>query len=66
MIQFRPGGNSMSPKLESGDLCTVSPVDTGLIKAINGTGCQKGNNRGRIKRCVSANAIYGRLEQVKA
>lgn len=26
-ISFRPRGNSMSGKIESGELCTVSPVD---------------------------------------
>ncbi|MFK7788981.1 MAG: S24/S26 family peptidase [Phycisphaeraceae bacterium] len=26
-VQFRPRGNSMSPKIKSGQLCTVSPVD---------------------------------------
>ena len=30
-IQFRPRGNSMSPKINSGDLITVSP-DTANIK----------------------------------
>jgi hypothetical protein len=26
-VTFRPKGNSMSPKIESGQLCTVEPVD---------------------------------------
>lgn len=26
-VQFRPRGNSMSPKIESEQLCTVSPAD---------------------------------------
>lgn len=26
-VSFRPRGNSMSPKIESGQLCTVEPVD---------------------------------------
>jgi phage repressor protein C with HTH and peptisase S24 domain len=25
-VQFRPRGNSMSPRIRSGDLCTVEPV----------------------------------------
>lgn len=25
-VQFRPRGNSMSPRIRSGDLCTVAPV----------------------------------------
>lgn len=31
-VSFRPRGNSMSPKIESGQLCTVAPVDSGSIK----------------------------------
>jgi phage repressor protein C with HTH and peptisase S24 domain len=26
-VQFRPTGDSMTGKIESGDLCTVSPID---------------------------------------
>jgi hypothetical protein len=26
-VSFRPRGHSMSPKIESGQLCTVAPVD---------------------------------------
>jgi hypothetical protein len=26
-VSFRPSGRSMSPKIESGQLCTVAPVD---------------------------------------
>jgi phage repressor protein C with HTH and peptisase S24 domain len=26
-VSFRPRGNSMSPKINSGELCTVSPID---------------------------------------
>ena len=26
-VKFRPGGNSMQGKIESGQLCTVEPVD---------------------------------------
>ena len=31
-VQFRPRGNSMSGKIESGQLCTVAPVDPGELK----------------------------------
>lgn len=31
-ISFRPKGNSMSPRIESGQLCTVAPVDTSTLK----------------------------------
>jgi hypothetical protein len=30
-VSFRPKGNSMSPKIESGQLCTVEPVDTDAL-----------------------------------
>jgi len=30
-VQFRPRGNSMSGKIESGQLCTVSPVDPNTL-----------------------------------
>jgi hypothetical protein len=32
-VSFRPRGNSMSPKIESGQLCTVEPVDHATIRA---------------------------------
>lgn len=31
-VSFRPRGNSMSGKIESGQLCTVEPVDLTAIK----------------------------------
>src|SRR5438552_2622554 len=31
-VSFRPRGNSMSGKIESGDLCTVRPVDATTLK----------------------------------
>ena len=31
-VEFRPRGNSMKPRIESGQLCTVKPVD-GILKA---------------------------------
>ena len=30
-VRFRPRGNSMSPKIESGQLCTVAPVEVSEI-----------------------------------
>jgi hypothetical protein len=32
-VAFRPRGNSMSGKIESGQLCTVEPIDPNNIKA---------------------------------
>jgi hypothetical protein len=31
-VTFRPRGNSMTGKIESGQLCTVEPVDTKTLK----------------------------------
>ena len=30
-VSFRPRGNSMTPKISSGDLCTVAPVAVGEV-----------------------------------
>jgi len=32
-VSFRPRGHSMSPRIESGQLCTVSPVDPATLQA---------------------------------
>lgn len=83
-VSFRPRGNSMSPKIESGQLCTVAPVhpedlEVGdivlckvrgseylhLVKAIQGTRFQIGNNRGRINGWIGRTAIFGRLVSVE-
>lgn len=69
----------MSGKIESGQLCTVEPVDPStlkvgdivlckvngyeylhLIKAIQSSRFQIGNNRGRINGWVGQSAIYGK------
>ncbi len=31
-VSFRPRGNSMSGKIESGQLCTVQPIEPSLLK----------------------------------
>lgn len=31
-VQFRPRGNSMHGKIESGQLCTVAPVDPAVVE----------------------------------
>jgi hypothetical protein len=83
-VSFRPRGNSMTGKVESGQLCTVEPVDPAtldvgdivlckvngreylhLVKAIQGSRFQIGNNRGRINGWVSAGAIFGRCVKVE-
>jgi hypothetical protein len=30
-VSFRPRGSSMSPKIESGQLCTVEPIDPATL-----------------------------------
>ena len=83
-VSFRPRGNSMGGKIESGQLCTVVPVDPAtlavgdivlckvggyeylhLIKAIQGSRFQIGNNRGRINGWISANAVFGKCIAVE-
>jgi len=32
-VSFRPRGQSMSPRIESGQLCTVEPVDPEAVRA---------------------------------
>lgn len=83
-VQFRPRGDSMKGKIESGQLCTVAPVDPAalqvgdivlcrvngaqylhLVKAIQGSRFQIGNNRGRINGWISANAVYGKCIRVE-
>lgn len=32
-VSFRPRGDSMTPRIESGDLCTVEPVDPAALQA---------------------------------
>ena len=31
-VQFRPRGDSMRPRIESGQLCTVEPIDPATLK----------------------------------
>ena len=79
IVSFRPRGHSMKGKIESGQLCTVKPIENieklqkgdivlckvngneylHLIKAIQGSRFQIGNNRGRINGWISANSIIG-------
>ncbi|WP_165243772.1 hypothetical protein [Paludisphaera soli] len=83
-VQFRPRGNSMQGKIESGQLCTVEPIDPAtltvgdivlckvngreylhLVKAIQGSRFQIGNNRGRINGWISASSIFGKCVRVE-
>lgn len=31
-VSFRPRGNSMSPRIEPGQLCTVAPIDVATLR----------------------------------
>lgn len=43
-VSFRPRGNSMAPKIHSGQLCTVEPVDPTLLQVGDIVLCKvKGN-----------------------
>lgn len=75
----------MKGKIESGQLCTVAPIEDlsalekgdivlckvngneylHLIKAIQGSRFQIGNNRGGINGWVGPNALFGRLTRVE-
>jgi hypothetical protein len=43
-VSFRPRGNSMSPKIESGQLCTVEPVDPAQLKVGDIVLCKANGN----------------------
>jgi hypothetical protein len=44
-VSFRPRGASMSPKIESGQLCTVAPiVDLGTLRVGDIVLCKVGGN----------------------
>ena len=82
---FRPRGNSMQGKIESGQLCTVVPIADAsilekgdivlckvngreylhLIKAIQGSRFQIGNNRGRINGWIGPNSIFGKCTKIE-
>ena len=84
-VSFRPRGHSMKGKIESGQLCTVKPIENietlqkgdivlckvngneylHLIKAIQGSRFQIGNNRGRINGWISANSIFGICSRIE-
>lgn len=84
-VSFRPRGNSMKGKIESGQLCTVEPIADPpslakgdivlfkvngneylhLIKAVQGSRFQIGNNRGRINGWIGLNSIYGKCVRIE-
>jgi hypothetical protein len=84
-VSFRPRGQSMKGKIDSGQLCTVQPISDfqelekgdidlckvngseylHLIKAIQGSRFQIGNNHGRINGWVGPNAIFGKCVRIE-
>ena len=83
-VSFRPRGHSMAPRIRSGQLCTVEPIDAGalsvddivlckvrgseylhIVKAIQGSRFQIGNNRGGINGWIGPRSIFGRLLRVE-
>ena len=83
-VSFRPRGGSMTGRIESGQLCTVEPVDAStlqvgdivlcrvrgteyihLIRAIEGSRFQIGNNRGGINGWIGAGFIFGKCVAVE-
>ncbi len=74
----------MPGKIESGQLCTVAPVDPAtlkagdivlckvkgceylhIVKAIQGSRFQIGNNQGHINGWIGPSAVFGRLLRVE-
>lgn len=83
-VQFRPNGHSMKGRIQSGQLCTVEPVDPAslqvddivlckvrgneylhIVKAIDGTRYQIGNNRGLINGWIGSSEIFGKCVRVE-
>ena len=44
-VSFRPRGDSMSPKIRSGQLCTVEPVDVATLSKGDIVLCKVGGNQ---------------------
>lgn len=85
IVQFRPRGHSMKGKISSGQLVTVEPPGTTLLKAgdivlckvngiqylhlikvVQGSRYQIGNNIGGINGWIGRNAIYGLCIKIEA
>jgi hypothetical protein len=41
-VSFRPRGNSMTPRIESGQLCTVAPIDVAALRVDDIVLCKVG------------------------
>jgi hypothetical protein len=83
-VSFRPHGQSMTGRIESGQLCTVTPIDPTMlevgdivlckvgddeylhiVKAIQTSRYQIGNNRGFINGWIGPEHIYGKCVKVE-
>src|SRR5688572_25728834 len=54
-VSFRPRGNSMTGRIESGQLCTVVPVDTATLKVGDVVLCKvRGNEYLHLVRAIQA------------
>jgi hypothetical protein len=74
-VSFRPRGNSMAGKIESGQLCTVEPVAAEPIEVGDIVLCKVREAeylhlvkaiQGKINGWITANTIYGRCIKIEA
>lgn len=61
-VQFRPRGNSMKGKIESGQLCTVEPVEAGALKVGDIVLCRV--NGRQYLHLIKIKAIQGERFQI--
>ena len=55
VVSFRPRGNSMSPRIESGQLCTVAPVEAEALAVGDIVLCKvKGNEYLHFVKAIQA------------
>lgn len=55
-VSFRPRGNSMTGRIESGQLCTVVPVDTATLQVGDVVLCKvRGNEYLHLVRAIQGN-----------
>jgi len=55
-VSFRPRGNSMSPRIKSGQLCTVSPADPSELAVGDIVLCRvKGNEYLHLVKAIQQN-----------
>lgn len=55
-VSFRPRGNSMLPKIHSGDLCTVAPVDPAALAVDDIVLCKvNGNEYPHLVKAIQGN-----------